>query len=210
MTMALDFPTSPTVGTKYPQPAVAGVPVYMWDGEKWTTLGGTIDSGGASSSIPLMNGTAAAGTSNLYSRGDHIHPKDTSIVVPVAATMAEYIANSAPTKMLTPGAVWSAAPVYLLTDGATATPDMNLGIDFQWSMVGAAARTLVNPTNTKPGQKGLIYLAAAAPPTAITFGSKWKFAGGIKPATILGIDILSYAVGGGTMDIFCSIAQDYK
>jgi len=33
----LDFPSAPTVGQKYPQPPVAGVPVYSWDGEKWTT-----------------------------------------------------------------------------------------------------------------------------------------------------------------------------
>lgn len=31
-----------------------------------------------SNSVPLMDGTAAAGTSALYSRGDHIHPTDTS------------------------------------------------------------------------------------------------------------------------------------
>lgn len=35
---ALDFPTTPTVGQKYPSPAVAGAPVYTWDGEKWTTV----------------------------------------------------------------------------------------------------------------------------------------------------------------------------
>jgi hypothetical protein len=33
--MALDFPTTPTIGQKYPQPPVGGVPVYTWDGEKW-------------------------------------------------------------------------------------------------------------------------------------------------------------------------------
>jgi hypothetical protein len=33
----LDFPSAPTVGQKYPQPPLAGVPVYSWDGEKWTT-----------------------------------------------------------------------------------------------------------------------------------------------------------------------------
>ena len=38
----LDFPASPTNGQKFPQPAVAGVPVYTWDGEKWTTAGGEI------------------------------------------------------------------------------------------------------------------------------------------------------------------------
>ena len=35
--MALNFPSSPTVGQKYPASPVAGVPIYAWDGEKWTT-----------------------------------------------------------------------------------------------------------------------------------------------------------------------------
>jgi hypothetical protein len=33
----LDFPSAPTFAQKYPQPPVPGVPVYTWDGEKWTT-----------------------------------------------------------------------------------------------------------------------------------------------------------------------------
>lgn len=34
----------------------------------------------ASTTTPLMNGTAAVGTSNAFARGDHIHPSDTSKV----------------------------------------------------------------------------------------------------------------------------------
>ena len=37
--MAIDFPPSPVVGQKHPTPAVAGVPVYTWDGEKWLSTG---------------------------------------------------------------------------------------------------------------------------------------------------------------------------
>lgn len=40
--MGLNFPSSPTVGDKYPASPVAGVPTYTWDGEKWTTAGGAI------------------------------------------------------------------------------------------------------------------------------------------------------------------------
>jgi hypothetical protein len=77
MPPALDFPASPTVGQKYPSPAVAGVPVYSWDGEKWTTLGGALGSTGASDVIPLIDaGAGAAGSSTLWSRGDHAHPAD--------------------------------------------------------------------------------------------------------------------------------------
>lgn len=34
--MGLNFPTLPSVGTLYPQPALPGVPQYRWDGEKWS------------------------------------------------------------------------------------------------------------------------------------------------------------------------------
>lgn len=76
--MAANFPNSPSVGQKYPVPAVPGQPVYTWDGEKWTTIGGTLDSGGISSALPLMDGTASAGVSTKYPREDHVHPSDTS------------------------------------------------------------------------------------------------------------------------------------
>lgn len=48
----LDFPSSPTTGQKFPQPAVAGVPVYTWDGAKWTTIGSSIGGGGGGGGIP--------------------------------------------------------------------------------------------------------------------------------------------------------------
>ena len=42
----LDFPNAPTTGQKFPQPPIAGLPVYTFDGEKWTTIGGSVGSGG--------------------------------------------------------------------------------------------------------------------------------------------------------------------
>ena len=36
--MALDFPSSPTVGQKHPATPIVGVPNYTWDGEKWTSI----------------------------------------------------------------------------------------------------------------------------------------------------------------------------
>lgn len=77
---ALDFPSSPTLNQHYPVPAVPGQPVYTWDGEKWTTLGGSVGGTGASDDIPLVeNGAGGAGSSTKWSRGDHFHP--TNIVV---------------------------------------------------------------------------------------------------------------------------------
>jgi hypothetical protein len=84
----LDFPPNtahpavPAVGEKYPQPPVLGQPVYTWDGEKWTTLGGAIGNTGAYDSIPLSDTPAGgSGSSTEWSRGDHRHPLDTSSIV---------------------------------------------------------------------------------------------------------------------------------
>jgi hypothetical protein len=41
--MGLNFPNAPAVGALYPQPAVAGVPVYRWDGIAWSTQGAPLD-----------------------------------------------------------------------------------------------------------------------------------------------------------------------
>lgn len=53
--------------------------LYIWSSSQsaWIPAGslGTVS---PSLSNPLMNGTASAGSQNLYSRGDHVHPTDTS------------------------------------------------------------------------------------------------------------------------------------
>lgn len=48
--------------------------VYVFDGTNWTIASG---SGGSalSSSLPLADGTAAAGSSTDASRSDHVHPE---------------------------------------------------------------------------------------------------------------------------------------
>jgi hypothetical protein len=85
---ALDFPTSPANGDKYPVPAVAGLPVYTWDGEKWTTVGGSVISGTPSNALPLMDNTpAVAGAATNYTREDHVHPVDTKAVRSDVATL---------------------------------------------------------------------------------------------------------------------------
>jgi hypothetical protein len=38
--MGFNFPNSPTIGQLYPQPPIAGAPVYQWDGHKWTVATG--------------------------------------------------------------------------------------------------------------------------------------------------------------------------
>jgi hypothetical protein len=52
--MALDFPNSPSVGQLYPSPAVAGVPVYKWNGTTWDAQ--------------VTTGTDAPSDGNAYGR----------------------------------------------------------------------------------------------------------------------------------------------
>jgi hypothetical protein len=164
----------------------------------------------AATVAPLIDATPAViGSSAKFAREDHVHPTDTSraavSALPVAATAAEYIANSAPAKMVTPGAAWGAAAQVPLTDGATVTPNLSLGIDFSWAL-GAAGRTLANPTNGKAGQKGLIFLSAGASGTITTWGTSYKFPGGTKPTlTPNGVDVLSYVVGADAVTMYCTL-----
>ena len=73
-----DFPATPAIGDKYPVPSVVGLPTYTWDGEKWTTIGVQVGGSAGSNAPPLMDGVANPGTLDKYSRGDHIHPSDTT------------------------------------------------------------------------------------------------------------------------------------
>lgn len=132
---------------------------------------------------------------------------------PAAATAAEYRANSAPTKMLTPGAVWTASSYVNLMDGATVTPDFSAGIDFRLDLTGTG-RTMANPTNTKIGQKGVIWLGqdATGNRTITTWGSAWKFPGGIKPTLSTAAsswDALTYVVLSSSF-IACTFLADMK
>ena len=166
---------------------------------------------------PIMDGAAVVGVATKYAREDHVHPSDTSraaaSAIPVAATAAEYIANSAPTKMLTPGAAWgAAAPLPIAVAGSTYTPTLNLASDFYMS-VGAVGLTMANPSGGKPGQKGVIYIQqdAAGGRTITTWGSNWKFPGGVKPTLSTGsfaIDIISYTMY-DSAQAYCTFQQGF-
>lgn len=74
--MAMDFPSAPSVGQKYPPAPTPGVPTYVWDGEKWKGAGGNSVKGKPSNVPPTMDGLTAPGFSPDYARGDHQHPSD--------------------------------------------------------------------------------------------------------------------------------------
>ena len=87
---------APTDGTAYARKSAAWAHLTHTDITDWTaTLAPyalTTSVPAASSSSPLMDGTAAAGTGTTFARADHIHPTDTSraavTALPAAATVA--------------------------------------------------------------------------------------------------------------------------
>ena len=76
----LSFPDSPTLGQIFPP--------YTWDGEKWTNGADPLPLGDPPDDTnPLVNGVNIPGIVTKYSRGDHVHPTDTSRVVPNNASL---------------------------------------------------------------------------------------------------------------------------
>ncbi|MBQ9720593.1 MAG: hypothetical protein IJV64_07855, partial [Oscillospiraceae bacterium] len=59
----------------------------------WDAKADAADIPGASDAAPAMDGTASAGVSAAYSRGDHVHPTDTSRAA--ASALAAHIADKA-------------------------------------------------------------------------------------------------------------------
>jgi len=128
-----------------------------------------------------------------------------------AATAAEYMANSAPGKMLTSGATWGAAPPLNLGFGTTFTFDFSAAGDFIIVMNGATS--LPNPTARKLGQKGLIYVCqdTSGGRLITSWGSVWKFPGSTKPVlstAASSVDVISYAVADANQ-VFCTFAKAF-
>jgi hypothetical protein len=202
----LSLPTGPAaanaVRKDYVDAAVAAIDLTVKVSKSGDTMSGHLS---------LPTGPAAANAV----RKDYVDAGDAAVAasiptVPAAATALEYVSNSAPTKTLTPGAAWAAAAPITITDAATVAPPLATGIDFIWT-VGAAGRTLANPSGGKAGQKGLIFLAqpGGGGATIASWGNAYKFPGGIKPVltpTGNAVDIISYCVGNDNLTMWCSFS----
>ena len=166
--------------------------------------------GAAPLASPVFTGnpqapTPTAGDNDLsIATTQFVHDAVAAIPQPVPATAAEYLANSAPTKMLTPGTIWSAAARVTLS-GASVTPDLGAGIDFFIPL--SAPTTINNPVSIAQGKKGMIFLSQdGAGGRLVTWGSAYKFPGGVKPtlsAAALTTDAVSYVCLDGA-SVFCT------
>ena len=74
--------------------------LYLWstDQSAWVD-GGALSSPAPYTSSPAMDGTASAGSSSNYSRGDHVHPSDTS-KLDISAVDGVYAVDSGSQVML--------------------------------------------------------------------------------------------------------------
>lgn len=117
-------------------------------------------------------------------------------------------------KALTTVNVWSAGnamtPV-VLTDGATVTPNLNLGGNFTWIIGGN--RTLANPSNLVDG--AVIAIMVKQDGTGgrtITYGSLWDFPNGVDAQPADGASDYSLITGiySSTFSrIFTNIAKNF-
>ena len=126
------------------------------------------------------------------------------------ATAAEYRANTA-NRILTTDKVWTAADIVTLTDAATITPDFSTGFDFTVTLGGN--RTIANPTNTKNGQGGVLYVKQDATGSrTASWGTNWKWSSGTAPTlttTASRTDKIFYKVESATI-IHASIERDSR
>ena len=193
--MALDFPASPTVGQLYPAVPTPGQPQYKWDGNAWVNV--------------VMPYPDAPADGKVYGRLNNAWAQVMSVAADQAAA-ADYRANSNGNKYLSPSAVWNAVQQVAVTDAPTVTLDFNTAFDFV--LVLGGNRTLANPTNVKMGQKGILYLAQdSTGGRSVTWGTNWKFPGGVKPtlsAASGALDMISY-VGGSAGLVYCTYSLGF-
>lgn len=133
-----------------------------------------------------------------------------SIATFAETTAAQFQANTSG-KALSTDKVWSAADTVALTDAATIAVDLSTGLNFSVTLGGN--RTLGNPTNTKNGQSGVIWITQDATGSrTLAYSSSWKFASGLAPTlttTANATDVLCYQVKGSTF-ILGSVIKDVK
>ena len=174
----------------------------------------------AASATPVINGTAAAGSSTRYARADHVHPTDTtrapldSPTFTGTPTVPGYLTSTSAASTYAALATAQSftkaqrGAVVALTSGATVTPDFSLANNF--SLTLGVNATLANPTNLTAGQSGVITITNGASYT-LAYGNYWKFPGGTAPTLTVsgGTDALAYFVDSSTR-ITARLVSDVK
>lgn len=206
---ALDFPhLGLVVGQKYPEPPVPGQPVYTWDGEKWTTLGGAVGSTGASDAVPQPDtATGTSGSSTQWSRGDHAHPQD-PLKAPLASpaftgnpTAPTPAQNDNDTTIATTAFVANAAQSKVAKAGDTMTGPLILNADPS-SGLGAATKQYVDARYQRIALAGLVQSDVTVPTGAVAA----RLIGTLYPLNTDAYPLLQLSVAPG---VFRNTAGEY-
>lgn len=177
------------------------------NGSLWVCLapgssGQVLQSGGpaANPSWLTVSGTGTV-TSVSAGTGMSFTAITGSGAVAIDKASASDIRAATSNKTLTADGVFNSAGGFVALSGTTTvTPDFSTGFNFTFTATSATNYTLANPTNTKDGQQGCIYLTQPASGTVvtITFGANWSTAGGVSgkalTATLGATDRLCYLV----------------
>lgn len=195
--------------------------------------------GQASSTTPVVDGTAAVGTSLKFARADHVHPTDTSRAplasptftgTPVAPTAAvdtnttqiattAYVVAQGYLKSATASSTYLALSGGALTGGlrearvAMPANDINLnsGNYFTKTISGATSLTVSNVPSAGTAASFILDLTNGGSAT-ITWWSGTKWAGGTAPTlTSAGRDVLGFFThDGGTTWSGLVLGKDVK
>ena len=118
-----------------------------------------------------------------------------------AASTAAYLSAAGGNNFITPSVAWAAATPVVLTDAATITVDLSLGMNFTSLLTSGVGvtRRLDNFVNPKPGQTGwIMFTQSATGNNNVTFGTNWHWplgtTGTFSTSTVNAIDILFYTV----------------
>jgi len=158
-------------------PNVPGL--FLRDGqhETWVAYTQTSSPATPSDALPIMDGTAAAGTATPYSRADHVHPHDTS-------------------KANTQNPILT-APFEVPLAMAANDIDCNAASVYTKTITGATTLTVSNVPPSGTVKSFLLELINAG--TNITWWPNVRWPGATKPTlSLTGIDVLGfYTYNGG-------------
>lgn len=119
--------------------------LYIWSASAsaWSD-GGSLTSPAPSNNAPVMDGVAASGSSQLYSRSDHVHPSDTAKLDKATGT-GVYAANNGTQTML--GYADNAVPDALVqydSTGAINASNVNVSANLSADTISVNNNTILN------------------------------------------------------------------
>jgi hypothetical protein len=177
--------------------AIAGVLSAAVEGTDYYKPGGTdvaVADGGSGAST-------AAGARTNFGLG--------TAATKATATAAE-IRSATADRVPMAAELWSAAD--FVTVGSASSITLNFSSGFNFFVDLAHNATFNNPSNVKNGQSGVIVIQQDGGSKIPTFGSAWKFQGGIAPTFSVAdnaVDVLCYVVRNSS-NIYAWLAKDMK